>query len=217
MHQILEDYKTIYQYEAIGKMQRKKQYQSTIEWLQTEYSDVPDPQELLAFITENDNLKLVKQFYDRLLFPQIRLSKAEYDVDALLMVFQKKVVEYYEEYLHYELSVLELENIILEKYGNSKIILEYRYERQMRWLEYSIHEVPMGVLNGVNGASIEDICEMKKDLVEFGKLCSSLNIDKHEKIQFIYDIYDAYEQYLANRNMYLSFKQYLETNSIKYS
>ena len=216
MQQILKDYQAIYQTEAIGKLKRKKQHQSVIEWLGKEYSEIPDMQEVLCFIRENQNIPFTKHFYDRLVFTQIRLSKDQYDVDALLMVFQKKVVDQYEEFLRYDISIQELENIVLTKYRGNKDILNYRYRRQLKWFDYSVHEVPTGVLCGVNGAAIEDICEMKKDLLEFEKLSISMNIDNREKIRSISVIYDAYEQYLIKRNLYRNFQHYLEMNSIQY-
>lgn len=216
MHQILEDYKTIYQDEVIGKSQRKRQYQATSEWLNREYTDIPNLQELMAFCNANRNIKFVKQFYDKLLFPQIRISEDKYDADALLMLFQNKMIMEYQKYLLWEVSVLELENIVLNKYPNSKTILEHRYERQMWWFNHSIHEIPSGILCDNNGASIEDLQGMKKDLAEFQKLCSLFNADNNEHIKYIFNMYCAYEQYLLHKNLYLNFKEYLEVNSIDY-
>ncbi len=216
MYQVLEDYKLIYKYESIGKVQRKQQHERSNQWLKKEYANIPQLTIAIDFIKVNKNIKFTRQFYYKLIFPQIFVEENKFHIDGLLFLFEADMIQCYEEYLSWEKSILELENLVLSKYFNNNIVLEYRYERQKYWFGFSIHEVPVGVLYGMNGASLKQIKEMKSDLREFKKLCLSLNKDEGENISYLSNIYDAWEKYLMNSDEHNGFQDYLIKNMIEY-
>ncbi len=216
MYEILEDYKTIYENIAIGKIQRKQQYQDTAAWLHKSYIKYPSFDEILTFYIENSHINFVKQFYDKLIFPYIRLGENKYNIDALLFLFQNDKIREYEQYLSWEVSIQTLENMVLQQYPNNITILEYRYHHSNWWFEYSVHEVPYFVLCGNDVPSLEQIRGMKKDLIEFNNLSLHLGYTDNEWITYLSRIYNAFENYLLNAVLYSDFKEYLDTNFIEY-
>ncbi|HBJ2623156.1 MULTISPECIES: hypothetical protein [Clostridium] len=214
--QVLEEYKLIYINERIGKIQRKQQHEMTNKWLKKESVNMPELMVIIGFMKENNNIKFTRQFYYKLIFPQICIEENKFNVDGLLFLFEADMIQAYEEYLSWKKSIIELENMVLSKYFNNNIVLEYRYERQKHWFEFSIHEVPFGVLYGMDCASLKQIKEMKSDLKEFKKLSLFLNKDEGENISYLSIIYDAWERYLISRDKYNGFKDYLIKNMIEY-
>ncbi|NFL87528.1 hypothetical protein FDB24_09835 [Clostridium botulinum] len=130
MYQVLEDYKLIYKYESIGKIQRKQQHEMTNKWLKKESVNMPELMVIIGFMKENNNIKFTRQFYYKLIFPQICIEENKFNVDGLLFLFEADMIQAYEEYLSWKKSIIELENMVLSKYFNNNIVLEYRYERQ---------------------------------------------------------------------------------------
>ncbi|WP_315081757.1 hypothetical protein [uncultured Clostridium sp.] len=216
MYQVLEDYKLIHENEPIGKVQRKQQHEKSVQWLKKEYVNMPQLSIVIEFVKKNKNIKFTRQFYYKLIFPQICIEENKFDVYGLLFLFETDMIQHYEEYMSWKKSILELENIVLNKYSNNNVVLEYRYERQKNWFEFSIHEVPFGVLCGMDGASLKQIKEMKSDLKDFKKLCLFLNKDEGENISYLSIIYDAWEKYLMSVDKYNGFQGYLRKNTIKY-
>ncbi|WP_252217482.1 hypothetical protein [Clostridium sp. VAP41] len=216
MYQVLEDYKLMYENEPIGKVQRKQQHERSNQWLKKEYVNMPQLSVTIDFMKENKNIKFIRQFYYKLIFPQICAEENKFDVDGLLFLFEVDMIQSYEEYLSWKKSILELENMVLSKYFNNNIVLKYRYKYQKHWFGFSIHEVPFGVLYGMDCASLKQIKEMKSDLKEFEELCLFLNKDEEENISYLSIIYDAWEKYLMSVDKYNGFQDYLIKNMIEY-
>jgi hypothetical protein len=86
-------------------------------------------------------------------------------------------------------------------------LLEILAER----LRYSLHELPAGVLYGVDGASPEECLELERELGEFCALAreegqDSLHGDLIERCRFHFR---AYRDYLANPGPCRSYAEYL--------
>lgn len=216
MYEILEDYKTIYENIPIGKIQRKQQYQDTVAWQNKSYIKYPSLDEILIFYKENIHIKFVKQFFDILIFPYIYKGENKYNIDALLFLFQNDKIREYEQYLSWEVSILTLENMVLQQYPNNITVLEYRYNHLKWWFDYSVHEVPYFVLCGNDVPSLEQIRGMNKDLIKFNNLSLHLGYNDNEWIKYLSSIYNAFENYLLNAVLYSDFKEYLDTNFIEY-
>jgi hypothetical protein len=60
------------------------------------------------------------------------------------------------------------------------------------YIDYSLHELPSGVLYGTNGATIEQCDELLEDIEEYKCICTKLSIDKTDlitKAEFYYSSY----------------------------
>lgn len=78
-------------------------------------------------------------------------------------------------------------------------------------LEFSIHEVPSGVLYGMNGASIDECDLLKEELDEFCSLISAEGC--RDRYQDLVDEcrlhFSAYQEYLKRRQQFTSYAAYL--------
>jgi hypothetical protein len=76
---------------------------------------------------------------------------------------------------------------------------------------YAIHEVPAGVLYGVDGASPEQCKELEKELEDFCRLISLECMDERyaELIRNCRLHFRCYREYLLNREKYRSYAGYL--------
>ncbi|WP_223786562.1 hypothetical protein [Marinicella meishanensis] len=88
------------------------------------------------------------------------------------------------------------------------------FHRIADYLEYTIHELPSGVLWGNNGASIEQCSELMELLDEFKELANEVNVMKgHEHLMKECEFhFQAYADYLSNKSDHQSYVQYLELN-----
>lgn len=114
--------------------------------------------------------------------------------------------------------------MVLEKDPNNEVALKVKYFIEKEYLWNSIHEIPFGVLNGMNGASISDIPNMLSSVDRFQAVSNKLKFDNDET--FINDeiliedcrkFYNAYGEYLQQPDRYADFEDYLNKNNIPYN
>jgi hypothetical protein len=81
--------------------------------------------------------------------------------------------------------------------------------------DYSIHEVPSGVLYGPNGASIAECQEMLEDITEFRQLAQNTGLlqDYEQRIDNWEFYFKAYADYLTKHEQYDDFADYLEDHA----
>ena len=86
-----------------------------------------------------------------------------------------------------------------------------RYEKEQRdYFEYTLHELPSGVLYENNGASIPQCEELLNEISEYEKVCKKLQIDQQELIDECKFYYTSHKDYLASHKNYKGFSGYLE-------
>ena len=107
--------------------------------------------------------------------------------------------------------------MLLEHDEDNVDALRYKYHALKYFLEFSIHEMPTGILNGMNGAGITDIPAMLKDIEEFEYLSKKLDTPLCETlINDCRRFYPAYKDYLQSFRRYKNFVEYLKMNNIQY-
>ena len=118
---------------------------------------------------------------------------------------------------------VQLADLVLEKDPNNEDALKVKYFIEKEHLWNSIHEIPLGVLNGMNGASVSDIPDMLSSVDSFEAISNKLKINNDET--FINDeiligdcrkFFVAYREYLLQLEMYADFEDYLNKNNISY-
>lgn len=77
--------------------------------------------------------------------------------------------------------------------------------------EYSLHELPTGVLYGHNGATVEQCAEMIDELADYTKLCDDIGATETdtELIEEASIHLSAYPMYLLQRDSYANYSDYL--------
>ncbi|MGK5444638.1 hypothetical protein ACSNN7_22825 [Micromonospora sp. URMC 105] len=85
-----------------------------------------------------------------------------------------------------------------------------RYVRDRQWLEYAVHELPAGVLWGVDGATPEQCAEMLDGLDEFAGVCDRLGLAGHaEFIDGCRWHFDHYPHFLGRRRHFVDYVTYI--------
>ena len=82
---------------------------------------------------------------------------------------------------------------------------------------YSLHELPSGVLYGMDGATIEECQELDEELDEFCRLVAQEELDARyaELIQCCRFHFRAYRDYLTNREQYRDYAEYLSQHPVR--
>lgn len=89
------------------------------------------------------------------------------------------------------------------------------YEKQLEYyFDYTLHELPVGVLYESNGASIEECDELLKELADYEDVCKKLAIDRQELINDCKFYYNVYKAYLAVCKSYNGFADYLDKHDL---
>lgn len=75
---------------------------------------------------------------------------------------------------------------------------EQQYTDLVYWLHTAVHELPLGVLYGMDSASIKQCEGLLDDLAEFERLCADLGLDgQQEFIEGCRWHFERYAQYLS--------------------
>ncbi len=92
---------------------------------------------------------------------------------------------------------------------NDKELLELSERKTRDYLDYTLHELPIGVLYGDNGATIEECEELIKEVEKYDMLCSKLDRNESELIMQCRYYYSTYKAYLSVFKSYKNFEDYL--------
>src|SRR5262249_24513856 len=81
-------------------------------------------------------------------------------------------------------------------------------------LRYSLHEIPAGVLYGIDGASPQQCQELEEELDEFCRYVGQEKVEQRYAalIRSCRLHFRAYRDYLLNRERYSSYQEYLSNN-----
>lgn len=87
--------------------------------------------------------------------------------------------------------------------------LTLEYEKLIDFLNYTLHELPMGVLYGANGADEEECKELMADTYRLEELSKILNIDNSKFIEDCRWHYERYPHYLSRHKHFESYENYM--------
>jgi hypothetical protein len=196
------------------------------EWQNCHYSQMPDMEEIRSFIKDNPDLVYERPFFLKILVPCIYEDIENNSIDAIRFMFEKNsdhnigttrdLVEIFCEEINWTYTPFDIAAFILKKEPNNKTVLYYKYELMSRTIGFTIHEVPSGILNGMNGAEKSAIPKMLENLNEFEQLCSVLEENRKGFIDLCRRLYLAWDEYLDNKRSYDHFVDYLDKHHICY-
>ncbi|MET7877164.1 hypothetical protein [Micromonospora profundi] len=84
------------------------------------------------------------------------------------------------------------------------------YARDRDWIAYAIHELPVGVLWGPDGATAEQCAELLDGLDEFATVCDRLGLGDHaEFIENCRWHFEHYAHYLGRRRHFVDYGTYV--------
>lgn len=215
--------------DGLSKQQRKQRHLLLSEWQRQIYDEpLPTLEELEAFRKNHG-----KYYHNPIFVRKAIVPAVQKDIEAggiegirfLFNCFQDRECDYYTrsvlyffcEALDYKYAPVSLAHQLLVHEPNNEFALKYLYHHLKYFLEFSIHEMPTGILTGMDGASIDSLSEMLEDVNEFERVSKKLNIPPDEVlINDCRRYYKAYRDYLLHRNAYKDFEDYLHMNRIPY-
>lgn len=86
------------------------------------------------------------------------------------------------------------------------------YLRLLRFLEYTLHELPAGVLYDANGANEKNCAELMRDTYRLEALALAVGADIGEFIAACRWHYEKYPHYLGRHKHFGSYANYMEKN-----
>ncbi|WP_280121292.1 hypothetical protein [Duncaniella muricolitica] len=233
MKLILSDYLAIsssFREDGLSKSERKQRHTMLSEWEKKEYDNEHITiGEIQNFWTKHSKICCNNQFINKVICPQIAIDLENGGFEGLKFLFHcfcghedsylntNSPLELFCKFCKYKYEPFQLADMLLEHDEDNVDALRYKYHAFKYFLEFSIHEMPTGILNGMNGASITDIPAMLKDIDEFEYLSKKLDTPLCETlINDCRRYYPAYKDYLQSFRRYKNFEEYLKMNNIQY-
>jgi hypothetical protein len=92
----------------------------------------------------------------------------------------------------------------------STLAIKADFEQLLRFLEYTLHELPVGVLYGINGADKNQCAELMGDTYRLEKLSKDLSVDCAKFIEDCRWHYERYPHYLSRYKHFGSYEAYIK-------
>ena len=83
------------------------------------------------------------------------------------------------------------------------------YEKLLKYLKYTLHELPAGVLYDANGANAEKCRELMQDTYRLEVLSKEFAIDNSVFIEFCRWHYERYPHYLSRHKHFGNYGNYI--------
>lgn len=167
----------------------------------------------IAIIEELQSKKITirQPLYKHLIYPILSSQVAQNNVAAIkgLLKLDEHLLSY-QAYSHdatYSWATLLEQGLTIAP--NDTELLKLSEQTIRNYLNYTLHEIPIGVLFGQDGATIAECDVLIEKVVEFENLCNQLELDEKELIENCKFYYTAYKAYLAVYPNYQNFEDYL--------
>jgi hypothetical protein len=82
-------------------------------------------------------------------------------------------------------------------------------------LYFSVHELPHGVLYGMDGATLDGCKELIDLLEEYKSTCQKLQIDRNADICYYEMHFQGYLDYLHHRHLYKGYRDYIHQHNLE--
>ena len=109
---------------------------------------------------------------------------------------------------------INLINKLLEKETDYLPAIKQKYKILSNYVNFSIHEMPWGILLDKPISEKDAKIEALADLDNFSKLSKKLGKDNEKYIEECRIYYNAWFDFLDNKDKYKSYEEYLEKNNI---
>ena len=111
---------------------------------------------------------------------------------------------------------INLINKLLEKEPDYLPAIKQKYTILSNYIDFSIHEMPWGILLDKPSSEKDTKIKALADLDDFLELSKKLGKDNEEYIEDCRIYYNAWFDFLDNKDKYKSYEEYLEKNNIEY-
>lgn len=170
-------------------------------------------QDIVAIIDvlQSKNIIIRQPLYKHLIYPILLEQVAKNNIDAIKALLKLDYqLTSYQAYSHdnkYSWAMLLEQGRTIAP--NDTELLKLSEQTTRNYLNYTLHELPIGVLYGQDGATIADCDELLEKVIQYEILCNQLQLDEKELIENCKFYYPAYKAYLAVYPNYQNFEDYL--------
>ena len=205
----------------LTKEERRERYKLLQEYEKRNYQDEISTDEFKDFISSYiDKIDVSSQFIGKFL----KVFKKDIDDGGTFaikfLIGDKDENDYYLKFfslLYDEFGdKINLINKLLEKEPDYLPAIKQKYTILSNYIDFSIHEMPWGLLLDKPSSEKDAKAEALADLEEFSKLSKKLGKDNEEYIEDCRIYYNAWFDYLDNKDKYKSYEVYLEKHNIEY-
>ncbi|WP_339120465.1 hypothetical protein [Fusobacterium nucleatum] len=223
MKNIFKDYLDIFEKypedEYLTKEERKERYKLLQEYEKRNYQDEISIDEFQNFTSLYiDKIDISSQFIGKFL-KVLKNNINNGGTFALkFLIGDKDENDYYLKFfklLYDELGDrINLINKLLEKEPDYLPAIKQKYKILSNYVDFSIHEMPWGILLDKPISEKDAKIEALADLDNFSKLSKKLGKDNEKYIEECRIYYNAWFDFLDNKDKYKSYEEYLEKNNI---
>ena len=222
---IFKDYLDIFEKypkdEYLTREERKERYKLLQEYEKRNYQDEISIDEFQDFINLYiDKIDMSSQFIGKFL-EVIRNDINNGGTFALKFLIEDK--DENDNYLKFFNLLydefgdrINLINKLLEKEPDYLPAIKQKYAILSNYIDFSIHEMPWGLLLDKPISEKEAKTEALADLDDFLELSKKLGKDNKEYTEECRIYYNAWFDFLDNKDKYKSYEEYLEKNNIEY-
>lgn len=163
-------------------------------------------------VLQSKNITIRQPLYKHLIYPILSAQVARNNIDAIkvLLKLDEQLLSY-QAYSHDNTYTWEM---LLEKgltiAPGDIDLLKLLEQTTKNYLNYTLHEIPIGVLYSQDGATITECDELIEKVIKYENLCNQLELDEKELIENCKFYYTAYKAYLAVYSNYQNFEDYLK-------
>ena len=225
MKQIFKEYLDIFEKypkdKYLTREERKERYKLLQEYEKRNYQDEISTDEFKDFISSYiDKIDVSSQFIGKFL----KVFKKDIDDGGTFalkfLIGDKDENDYYLKFfslLYDEFGdKINLVNKLLEKEPDYLPAIKQKYTILSNYIDFSIHEMPWGLLLDKPSSEKDAKAEALADLDDFLELSKKLGKDNKEYIEECRIYYNAWFDFLDNKDKYKSYEEYLEKNNIEY-
>ncbi|MBD2768238.1 hypothetical protein IC235_10075 [Hymenobacter sp. BT664] len=206
MRPLLEEYVRLEKKAYSGRTEKVKAIQSLLAAFDNE------PELSLEEVMEFTSVGIIKPpIFNELIYPVLDSAVQQGNLSAikLLVKLASCLFAYQQQYKDwkYELGELVAAGLKISPYDTE--LLTHKYEHIQRYLGFTIHEVPSGVLWDMNGADASQCQELLQLADELESLSRLLGKDNSQLLAECRYYYRCYAAYLTQQSVYASFAAYL--------
>ena len=205
----------------LTREERKERYKLLQEYEKRNYQDELSTDEFKDFISSYaGKIDISSQFIGKLL----KVFKKDIDDGGTFalkfLIGDKDENDYYLKFfslLYDEFGdKINLVNKLLEKEPDYLPAIKQKYTILSNYIDFSIHEMPWGLLLDKPSSEKDAKAEALADLDDFLELSKKLGKDNKEYIEECRIYYNAWFDFLDNKDKYKSYEEYLEKNNVEY-
>lgn len=210
MKESLQNYLDI---ESAGfhKQKRNELHQKFLDYLNIEKLTFGDLSDFLSKCESNKTV-IRQPFFESVVYPILEKEIGQNNLQAIkhLIKLEQNLIQLQIKLKNYKPTKRQLIVKGLEINSDDAELLKIYEEDLRNYLRYTIHEIPRGVLYGINGADEFQCEELLKLLSQYKEICERLSFNRTDLIEECEFHFRNYKIYLQNSAEFGNYEDYLK-------